>query len=105
MITPSWTAPAHIKAFSTTRAGGLSQAPYSSNNLGMHVGDDPLIVADNRATLNHHLPSSPVWLDQQHTTTVIDLVANSSLGQIADGSNTLHHNLVCCVMTADCLPI
>jgi polyphenol oxidase len=32
----------------TTRHGGRSSAPYDSLNLGLHVGDDPGSVIDNR---------------------------------------------------------
>jgi polyphenol oxidase len=32
----------------TTRDGGCSSAPYDSLNLGLHVGDDPGRVVDNR---------------------------------------------------------
>jgi len=104
VITPRWNAPDHIKAFSTTRVGGLSQAPFASNNLGQHVGDSSDTVAANRTLLNSYLPSAPIWLDQRHTTTIIDI--NASTGaHIADASVTDVKNVVCCVMTADCLPI
>jgi polyphenol oxidase len=33
----------------TTRQGGLSQAPFDTLNLGLHVGDDPRHVVANRA--------------------------------------------------------
>jgi YfiH family protein len=33
----------------TTRHGGASASPYDSLNLGLHVGDDPRAVVDNRA--------------------------------------------------------
>jgi hypothetical protein len=32
----------------TTRQGGVSEAPYDSLNLGLHVGDDPADVVTNR---------------------------------------------------------
>ena len=32
----------------TERTGGVSKAPYESLNLGTHVGDDPVVVAENR---------------------------------------------------------
>ena len=35
----------------TSRAGGVSAAPYDSFNLGTHVGDDATDVAANRARL------------------------------------------------------
>lgn len=32
----------------TTRSGGVSAGPYASLNLGLHVGDDPEAVVENR---------------------------------------------------------
>ena len=32
----------------STRAGGVSAAPWDSLNLGVAVGDDPAAVAENR---------------------------------------------------------
>ncbi|MFH1023131.1 MAG: peptidoglycan editing factor PgeF [Planctomycetota bacterium] len=40
--------PGFIHAFST-RSGGVSAAPFDSLNLGLHVGDDPATVRENRA--------------------------------------------------------
>jgi YfiH family protein len=37
-----------LVACMTARAGGVSQAPYASFNLGDHVADDPVAVARNR---------------------------------------------------------
>jgi polyphenol oxidase len=38
-----------VEAVVTTRAGGVSTGPYRSLNLGLHVGDDPASVLENRA--------------------------------------------------------
>lgn len=37
-----------VDAFVTTRDGGESEGPYRSLNLGLHVGDDPERVVENR---------------------------------------------------------
>lgn len=37
-----------VAAAVTTRRGGVSTGPYRSLNLGLHVGDDPAAVAENR---------------------------------------------------------
>lgn len=107
MITPNWNAPAHIKALTTTRAGGFSKAPFNSNNMGMHVGDNAYMVAQNRAQLALELPQPPLWLDQQHTTDVVNNPPeqNSQAPIVADASYSQLPNTVCCVMTADCLPV
>lgn len=104
LIIPSWQAPANVHAFQTTRAGGLSHAPYHSLNLGDHVGDNPLTVANNRMRLNQLLPSEPVWLEQVHGTVVVD-ASQASCRPRADASVAHRGGAVCVVMTADCLPL
>ena len=37
-----------VAAVVTTRAGGVSEGPYATLNLGLHVGDDPQRVVENR---------------------------------------------------------
>lgn len=37
-----------VEAGVTTRDGGVSTGPYESLNLGLHVGDDPASVVENR---------------------------------------------------------
>jgi YfiH family protein len=43
----------------TTRVGGTSAAPYESLNLGLHVGDDPDAVLENRALVAQALGFEP----------------------------------------------
>ena len=50
-LVPDWPAPGNVRALFTTRAGGVSSAPYDSMNLGDHVGDQPAQVQANRALL------------------------------------------------------
>lgn len=45
---PSFAATGLVAHAFTTRVGGVSLAPYSSLNLGLHVSDDPLKVVANR---------------------------------------------------------
>ena len=108
LIFPSWPAPECVKALTTCRQGGFSQAPYTSLNLALHVNDESAVVAKNRARLSQRclLPSEPIWLEQVHGVKVLDLdqVDKSSPLQ-ADGSLSRQQNSVCAVMTADCLPI
>jgi polyphenol oxidase len=77
LIIPSWPAPANVKALQTTRAGGISFAPYDNLNLGSHVKDNPIHVAQNRQLLSDYVPSEPVWLNQTHSTKIIDAAAAS----------------------------
>ena len=71
-ILPDWPAPANVRALMTTRAGGVSAAPWASLNLGDHVNDDPAHVAANRALLGAHLPGQPAWLKQVHSARVVE---------------------------------
>jgi len=47
-----------------TRGGGVSTGPFASLNLADHVGDEPSLVAQNRALLRVRLglPAKPHWL-------------------------------------------
>ncbi|MGB5305589.1 MAG: peptidoglycan editing factor PgeF [Gammaproteobacteria bacterium] len=105
-IVPDWPVPAHVRALSTTRAGGRSRGPYASLNLGDHVGDDPAAVAANRKTLAAAagLPAEPVWLQQVHGNTVVD-IARTHPGSAADAACSHQPGPVCAVLTADCLPV
>ena len=104
LITPDWPAPTHVKSLMTTRAGGVSVAPYASLNLGAHVQDDPHAVAENRRRLRGILPAEPVWLNQIHGTQIIQADTASGVPD-ADASFTRIPNTVCAVLTADCLPV
>mgnify|MGYP000958547784 CR=1 FL=1 len=48
-LTPDWPAPPSVRAVCSTRIGGVSSGPYAGCNLGDHVGDEPALVAANRA--------------------------------------------------------
>ncbi len=104
VLIPGWSAPANVRALVTTRAGGVSQAPYGSLNLGGHVGDLAEAVAENRGRLRRLLPAEPVWLEQVHGVAVADADSASGLPR-ADASVARRPGVVCAVMTADCLPV
>lgn len=105
-IVPGWPAPDSVRAASTLRVGGVSSAPYGTLNLGDHVGDDAAAVATNRRYLQRQLqlPSTPRWLKQVHGTRCVD-AAETAGSCAADASFTTREGVVCCVMTADCLPL
>ena len=103
-IVPDWPAPDNVRALQTTRHGGVSAGVYASMNLGDHVGDDPALVAQNRALLRVRLPADPVWLKQVHGNAVAD--ADHAIGvPEADAAFAQRPNTVCAVLTADCLPV
>lgn len=105
-ITPQWAAPAGVSAAFTLRTGGVSAAPFDTLNLGAHVGDDPLRVAENRRRVLQglSLPSSPAWLPQVHGVAVHELAADAPRGP-ADAAFTRARGRVCAIMVADCLPV
>jgi len=105
-ITPNWPAPAWVKAYTTTRAGGHSQAPYHSFNLADHVGDHPKAVAANRALLKQtlKLPAEPLWLKQVHGTQTIAAQAYQADCE-GDAIYATQPGQVGVVLTADCLPV
>ncbi|ENM5757151.1 peptidoglycan editing factor PgeF [Vibrio mimicus] len=107
MIFPNWNAPKQVKAFSSTRDGGFSQGAYQGLNLGMHVGDDPELVLRNRQWLveTSAMPNSPIWLNQTHSTVVLNVDAPTDKILDADGLITSTPNVVFSAMTADCLPV
>jgi len=105
-IRPSWPAPANVRCWSTLRSGGASLDPYDSLNLGAHVGDEPRHVSANRARVVQALglPGPPHWLEQVHGTHVVDL-EHAGPVPTADAAFTRAPHRVCCVLTADCLPV
>ncbi|WP_447771535.1 peptidoglycan editing factor PgeF [Pseudomonas kilonensis] len=102
-LTPDWPAPARVKACVTTRAGGVSLAPFDSLNLGDHVGDDPAAVAENRRRLTDQFAITPAWLQQVHGIAVVE--ADPAQVATADASWTDTPGIACTAMTADCLPV
>jgi YfiH family protein len=105
-IAADWAAPTKVVAFSTLRDGGVSKAPYESLNFAYHVGDSATNVHKNRTTLSAHL--SPKlqwqWLQQIHGAGVVEVV-EPTVELAADALFTKQPNVVCCVQTADCLPV
>jgi len=101
-LIPDWPAPAQVKACVTTRAGGVSLAPFDSLNLGDHVEDSPEAVLENRRRLTEAFHIQPAWLRQVHGVSVVE----ADPGRIAeaDGSWTSTPGIACTSMTADCLP-
>ncbi|WET11467.1 peptidoglycan editing factor PgeF [Pseudomonas sp. D3] len=101
-LIPDWPAPVQVKACVTTRAGGVSLAPFDSLNLGDHVEDSPEAVLENRRRLTEAFHIQPAWLRQVHGVSVVE----ADPGRIAeaDGSWTSTPGIACTSMTADCLP-
>ncbi len=103
-IVPDWPAPPAVKAFITTRAGGVSQGAFASYNLGLRSGDDARAVAANRERLRALLPAEPKWLRQVHGAQVVDADALTDVPE-ADAAVARKRGTVCAVMVADCVPV
>jgi len=105
-IVPDWPAPPRVRAFVTTREGGVSGGEYGSLNLGSSSGDDPANVTRNRAVVRALLPAEPRWMAQVHGTDVADLdtLADDESPR-ADAATTALPGRVGVVLTADCMPL
>jgi YfiH family protein len=105
-IVPDWPAPPHVRAFVTTREGGVSSGEYGSLNLGASSGDDPSNVSRNRGIVRAHLPEEPAWMAQVHGTVVADLdTLAAGESPRADAAMAGSAGRVGVVLTADCMPI
>ncbi len=105
IISLDWQVPRNVKAYVTTREGGVSSGVYEGFNLGAHVQDLPEAVSQNRHLLKEWLgyEGGIQWLNQVHSADVVSLPNPSSV--TADAAYTNQANTVCAVLTADCLPV
>ena len=109
-----WEAPAGVRAACTLRRGGASAAPYASLNLGLHVGDEPAAVTENRHRVAAALALArePFWLHQVHGARVADADAVATGGaqapaasDPADAAVTRQPGRVLAILVADCMPV
>ncbi len=101
----------------TTRSGGVSAAPYDSLNLGLHVGDDPAAVLENRRRAAAALGATPGDLvvgAQVHgcaaavvTRAEAGSGATAAAGALAgvDTLVTAEPGVVLMTLVADCVPL
>ena len=106
---PQWQAAPQVGALMSTRAGGVSRAPWDSLNLGVAVGDDPAAVAENRRRVAAHFGA-----DADHLNGCYQI--HSAVARVADGPwrgdrpegdavVSVEPGLLCSVLTADCAPV
>ncbi len=101
----------------TYRYGGVSEGDFASFNMGLHVGDTPDVVAENRKRLAQVLGVDPNHLtcgEQVHgvgvTRVTEELVGRGAFSwddSIPD-SDAIHTNLVnvpLLLLVADCVPV
>lgn len=113
VMRPRWAAPVGVQAAFTLRSGGASAPPYRSLNLGVHVGDDPSAVLENRRRVAQvlSLPAEPCWLTQVHGTAVqvVQTAPHGARAEAvraeADAAVTREPAVVLAIQVADCLPV
>jgi polyphenol oxidase len=106
-----------VDAVVTTRHGGVSDGPYATLNLGLHVGDDDAAVLENRRRAARAIGlrlDDLVFCNQEHRREVA-VVDESHRGRGAtslddavdavDALVTATPGLGLVVMVADCVPI
>lgn len=106
-----------ITAGFTTRLGGVSQAPFSSLNCGLHVNDMPKDVVRNRERIADalELPFACFTYAEQVHGNEIAIVSLNEQGmgrtaretaiQARDGFITKEKGIVLCAQFADCVPL
>lgn len=115
-----WSA-GRARAVFSSREGGVSDAPFDSLNVGLHVGDEPACVLDNRrraAALVGLEPAQVAGVTQVHGADVwVDLRGGAELpGDVrwdggdaspieADALVTTRSGVALAVAVADCMPI
>lgn len=101
-----WQPLPHVHCAMTCRAGGVSEPPYDTNNLALHVDDDAHSVQRNRRQLLQALPHvrDIQWLQQVHGIEVAT-ACSGSVTLTADAVISTTPKLACAILTADCLPI
>jgi polyphenol oxidase len=98
-----------IRRVTTTRAGGVSDPPFDTFNLGDHVGDDPAAVAANRARLAAAIGLGAdrlVWMNQVHSdrVEVVEAARDTPVAD-TDALVTSTPRLALAVVSADCVPV
>lgn len=105
--------PAPARGGFTTRAGGVSVAPYGGLDLALHVGDDPVLVAHNRGLLATELGVAAgrlVHAEQVHGAGVATVAGPGRGPDVdplpgVDALVTATPGLALVVLAADCLPV
>ena len=101
----------NLQHFFTTRLGGVSTAPFDTNNLAFHVGDTPEDVIKNHQKLandaGYHYHDL-IHMQQIHSDKVVIVDPKKDhfkTPPLCDALITNQTNIPLMVMTADCTPI
>lgn len=94
-----------VRAFFTDRDGGISDVPYASLNVGVHVGDDAGCVDLNRATVERRAGAPTVFLRAEHGARVHRVMDPSLEVPVADVLVTDVPGIALAAIAADCVPL
>ncbi len=94
-----------VRTHLSFRDGGVSSKPFDRLNLGLHVGDEPGRVEQNRAIYQRQMGAKAIFFDQKHGTDCIQIDHATPNGLSADGAYTMERGLACTMMVADCMPL
>jgi hypothetical protein len=101
----------------TTRHGGRSVAPFDTLNLGLHVGDDPAVVVENRAraAAGFGVPLDDLVFARQTHGATPTVVGTEDRGRGTRSEDdalpdtdilvTTSHRVTLAILVADCLPV
>ncbi|WP_088288957.1 polyphenol oxidase family protein [Kineosporia sp. A_224] len=103
-----------VRAGFTRRPGGVSRGPWAGLDLGLHVGDDPDHVLENRR-LVERWAGMPVWYPRQvhgREVAVLDAppepgraLASGADGAECDAAVAVGRGHAVAVVVADCVPV
>ncbi|MCI9887332.1 peptidoglycan editing factor PgeF [Micrococcales bacterium 31B] len=100
-----------VRAGFTQRFGGHSVGTRAGLNLALHVGDEPEVVARNRADLEAQWGRPLVFMNQVHGTNVRVIEESDPLDPrtaaetACDALVTRRADVALAVMVADCIPV
>jgi YfiH family protein len=96
-----------VRAGFTTRAGGVSAPPWDTLDLGLHVGDDPAHVRENRARVAAWAGAPLAWATQVHGTAVHVRGPNDPEDTVGDADALVSdlRGTGVGVLVADCVPV
>jgi YfiH family protein len=102
-----WDAPGPYEVVFTTRAGGVSDGPFASLNLGRKTGDEVERVDENRRRACAEIGADVdrLALNYQVHSAVVHRARPGARGEPGDGLWTDEPDLPVLAMSADCLPI
>lgn len=109
-IKPNWMQNNWVKAYTTLRVRVETPPPFDEFNLGANINlseEKYNNALKNRCFLKEELGlrHEPFWLQQTHSDIITELTLKNNGLTEADASYTLVPNVVCAILTADCLPV